>query len=126
MMILRHLITLQGRNWTSTIQLDSAAANPISPEQLTKLQQFGSVQVARGGTVTPASGAAVTLDAADVFLPADFPIRQVFSLDDYTNAASLATAWQTLMLSRIQAANITFMSQTATQAEGTTTITDEA
>jgi hypothetical protein len=126
MIIIRHTIELLGRNWICTFQLDPAAANPISPLQQEKLRQFGQMQVARGGTVTPATGDPVVLAEADVYLPGDFPFKQVFSLDDYDNAASLVTAWKTLMLSRIQAANLTFMANTAAPVEGSTTITDDA
>lgn len=124
MIHLRHTIELVGRNWVCTIQLDPASPNSISPAQLEKLRQFGPLQVARGGTVTPETGDPADLAVSDVYLPGDLPFKQMFSLDDYANAASLATAWKVLMLGRIQDANETFMAQTAAPAEGTTTITD--
>lgn len=123
-MIIRHHIDLQARLYVATVRLDTASAQPITPVEQTKLNQLGPLVVARGGVITPDTGAAVTLDASNVYLPADFPVVQSFSVDDYANAESLAVAWKDAMLSRIQDALWALMAQTTLVSEGTTTLTD--
>jgi len=120
-MIIRHRIELQGRNYVVTLQLDTAAQNPITPLEFEKLNQFGPMTVARGGVITPVTGSAVTLPTSDVYLPVDFPVTQVFNLDDYANADSLAAKWHDVMSTRIQAAIATLLAQTAVVTEGSTT-----
>jgi hypothetical protein len=84
------------------------------------IAQFGEPPVATGGSFSgsatrPGDGAptstSFTLAERDCTIPTEFPVKQVFSLDDFADADVRATVFGTTIASRISAARTTLLAK---------------
>lgn len=85
------------------VDLDRAGGSEpaITPVEQDKLDKHGDFAIEVGGLIEPDTGADVTLDTRSINIPTELPVKQVFSLDDYANAESLAAAWKTKVTTNI-------------------------
>jgi len=96
-------IDLINRSYRVQVGLTGAPGTPLSPVEYQAIQRFGEPVVQLGGTFT-AGGLTFTLPAATARFPSQFPVNQIFSLDDFADAAARATLFRNTMESRIVAA----------------------
>jgi hypothetical protein len=98
-----------------TLDEDPSGALPaITPAERQNLAAFGPLSVNVGGLVHPNSGDDVTLPDSYVNIPNDFPVVQLFSFSDHTNANLLASAWVDLVVGNIDTARTALMAKTPT------------
>jgi len=83
----------------------SAYPNPFTPQERNRLAQYGEPVIACGGTfVVPSPSETFVLPDNDLVFPSQFPLKQLFAIDDYGNALACATYFQTTIVTRITAA----------------------
>ena len=87
-MHIRDIIQPIANQYVATIDLDRGNDHPVSPVEEEKLRQFGQLRVNIGGTLSPEEGDDLVLGNRYMYLPRDFPLQQVFSIDDHGTLAA--------------------------------------
>lgn len=123
-MHVRYTTETIGNTVVAKVDLDKGAAAPVSVNEDQKLRQFGQLQVDLGGVLAPGGEISnLTLPTRLVSVPAELPVQQVFSLDDYPTAAgAYAEAWNVMVQLHISTALTTLMAKTPSNTEGTSVL----
>ncbi len=109
-------IELHDRSYEVVIRIDGT-----TPVEDAQLSEFGEPLVDVGGTITgsatrPDAGSpttvTITLPSKLVRLTSQFPVKEVFSLDDDSDADVMAKVWRNTIVARITAAKTTLMDLT--------------
>ena len=124
-MHIRDIIQPIANQYVATIDLDRGNDHPVSPVEEEKIRQFGQLRVNIGGTLSPEEGDDLVLGNRYMYLPRDFPLQQVFSIDDHgTLAAEYAQLWVDLVKTNLSTALETLLAKTATAIETVTQLPD--
>jgi hypothetical protein len=107
-MEIRKTIRLVGNVYHVEIDLaEGAGFCPISPIEQQQLNQFGEMLLDLGGAFTDEEDPPLEFDLPtnEVYIPSAFPIKQLFSLDDFEDDANArAVIWRDTIMSRINIA----------------------
>lgn len=94
----------------------------LSPHEQELIQQFGEPAVQIGGTISGSAtipgdqnptSVSFTIPTETRTIPTEFPVKQVFSLDDNANAGLRAAVYRTVIESRIASARTALVAKAA-------------
>lgn len=100
-----------GRVFHVQIGLTKApVGTPLTPAEAEAFRQKGEPLIACGGTFGTGEDA-FSLPAEDRRLPSQFPIKQLFSLDDHDDAATRASTFRSAIEDRMETARDTILEE---------------
>jgi len=82
------------------VQIGLAEERGLTPVEQEAFANFGDAVVDVGGEFST-EGLTFTLPTRDVFFPSGFPVKQIFSLDDFNDANARAVLWRDTIKTRI-------------------------
>lgn len=103
-MNVQHTISISGNAYHVQIGPDDRlSGSGLTPVEYEAFARFGEPVIDCGGTFTLGEGT-FTLPANELRYPSQFPILQLFALDDFADAGDRADAFRAQILAKLAAA----------------------